>query len=106
MAKANSEKVQYWREHLKRWETSGMSRAKYCRQHSLSDVSLKYWQRQFRNATRPSSPECPTFVPVALDAPTCDISIWFGEQCSMTVPSSTDPTWIASLLLATRQGLQ
>lgn len=36
----------FWRDHLARFENSGLSRAAHCRQHRLAANSFDYWRRR------------------------------------------------------------
>ena len=38
-----------WREHLKRWEGSGLSRDAYCAWHGLSRSTFYRWERRLRD---------------------------------------------------------
>ena len=44
----------HWQAHVKALKQSGLSRAEYCRQHTLSYHALTYW---YRKLSRPSSSE-------------------------------------------------
>ena len=50
-------KVDFWKGHLAEWRSSGLTQAAYCRQHSLSIPSLRYWRRtlETRSATTSSA---------------------------------------------------
>ena len=56
--KSSNHKI--WQAHLKAWDSSGFSRAEYCRQQNLSYPAFKYWEKKL--ISRPSSP--PAFVTV------------------------------------------
>lgn len=54
---------QLWQTHIKSLESSGLSRAEYCRQHQISYHSLTYWvKRLSAQAVEPM-----TLVPVTID---------------------------------------
>ncbi|GLI33261.1 IS66 family insertion sequence element accessory protein TnpA [Desulforhabdus amnigena] len=42
----NEEKRRFWEEHLKRWETSGMTQNEYCRQNRLKVNRFIYWKKK------------------------------------------------------------
>ena len=44
------EKRKKWKNHIKQWESSGLSQAEYCRKYKLSDKSFYYWKRRLKSA--------------------------------------------------------
>ena len=54
-AAEREEKQRFWEEHLKRWETSGVSQNDYCRQNNLRLNRFIYWKKK-------RSPKEPTMV--------------------------------------------
>ena len=42
-----------WREILRRWRGSGLSRAAFCRQEGVARTSLDTWQRKLRSNPEP-----------------------------------------------------
>jgi transposase len=59
---SDPEKTNFWREHVAKWRTSGLSQAEYCRQNCVSIKSLGYWKRRFERNQQPPSPS--VIVPV------------------------------------------
>ena len=59
---SNPEKVNFWREHVAKWQASGLSQAEHCRQNCVSIKSLGYWKRRFERSRQASSP--PVIIPV------------------------------------------
>jgi hypothetical protein len=47
-SRRDPEKEQFWRAVFADWEPTGLSGAAYCRQHELSYVQFKSWQKKFR----------------------------------------------------------
>lgn len=93
MAKHRSEA--FWRDHLARFEDSGLSRAAYCRQHRLATHSFDYWRR--RLAVGGSR----ALVPVVVTEPAgpSALQVQVGEA-RLSVPTSTDPVWLGRVLRA------
>ena len=85
----------FWRDHLARFEDSGLSRAAYCRQHRLATHSFDYWRRRLGAA--PSR----ALVPVVVSAPSSvsGLQVRVGEA-RLSMPASVDPTWLGRLLRA------
>ncbi len=52
----------HWRAHVNALRLSGLSRAEYCRQHSLSYHAMTYWWRRLSTPKESTS----TLVPVSL----------------------------------------
>ena len=46
--KSGADKVRadYWRKHIKQWEGSSLSQARYCRENRLSESSFSGWRRK------------------------------------------------------------
>ncbi len=44
----HGDRARWWREHLKRWAASGMTREAYCAWHGLSRSAFYRWQRSVR----------------------------------------------------------
>ena len=37
----------FWQNHVGQWQSSGLSQAKYCRQHKLTSHQFSYWKGKF-----------------------------------------------------------
>lgn len=68
-------KEQFWRDHLARWQGSGVSVRAYCSQHHLAEPSFYAWRRTL--AQRVPQPAALPTTPVTL--------------VPLAVPSSTPP---------------
>jgi hypothetical protein len=53
---SGDDKATYWREHIAKWRTSGLSQAAYCREAWISDRSFGYWKRRLEQELPASSP--------------------------------------------------
>jgi len=60
-SKDSSGRRRFWQQHLQNWKSSGLSQAKYCRQHELSLKSFVYWKRKDKGL---STAVCLVEVPV------------------------------------------
>ncbi len=52
---SKAEKVEFWREHVVNWRTSGMTQAAYCRDAGVSGKSFGYWKRRLEQYPPPFS---------------------------------------------------
>jgi hypothetical protein len=52
-----------WRAHVEAWRGSGLSQVSYCRDHGISQSSLKYWNRRLNIAPQPLT--LPSIVEIA-----------------------------------------
>jgi len=43
-----AQKEQYWYQHIKEWEQSGISKKAYCRQHNIVYDQFKWWYRKIQ----------------------------------------------------------
>jgi len=68
-------KVRYWRQHLRRWRSSGLGVRAYCRAERLSEPSFYAWRRLLTARRQPAETATrtcrtlsatPAFVPVRL----------------------------------------
>lgn len=41
-----TQKRRFWKEHIDRWQQSGMSQVAYCRQYELKAHQLTYWKKR------------------------------------------------------------
>ena len=64
-----TKKAAYWAGHIAGWQRSGLSQGAYCRQHGLSQSSLRYWRRLAKAREKTLAPSV-TIVPVPLSAST------------------------------------
>jgi len=48
---------QFWQNHLAQWQSSGISQAKYCRQHTLASHQFSYWKRKLSANSHGLAPE-------------------------------------------------
>ena len=91
-----------WQTHIAALGASGLSRAAYCRQHSLNYGQMVRWQRQLAKETRRKrAPRAFVKAKVASVAPVtaADVRLTIGSA-AIEFPTSTDPRWIAALALA------
>jgi transposase-like protein len=93
MGKHRSES--FWRDHLVRFESSGLSRSAYCRQHRIATHSLDYWRRRLAVGTSRA------LVPVVVAEPgvVSGLELQVGEA-RLSMPASIDPAWLGRLLRA------
>lgn len=47
LPKKTTKTRQWWHEHYKSWETSGLSKSEYCQRHDLKPVSFYKWSSTF-----------------------------------------------------------
>jgi hypothetical protein len=41
------QKRSYWKQHIERWQETGLTQTEYCRQHNLKHHQLIYWKKRF-----------------------------------------------------------
>ena len=59
---------QFWREHIDRWQESGLTKSAYCRQEDLKLHQMSYWCQKLV-ATKQQLPSAGRFVPLQLRTP-------------------------------------
>jgi len=51
---ARTERGRFWERHLQRWSRSGLSQARYCREHQLSAGTFGWWKGRLSATDRPA----------------------------------------------------
>ena len=61
----------FWENHVHAWQASGLSKARYCREHDLIYHQIIYWVSKISSAVRSriATSESPKFLPVAIQHP-------------------------------------
>jgi transposase-like protein len=84
-------------EHIARWQSSGLSKAAYCREHDIVYQTFANWTRP---AADPIAATPDEFVQLADDRPRAqgaDLRVELSG-CTLAFAAGADPTWIASIL--------
>ena len=101
---AQSRNQSRWRAHVARQDKSGLNRAEYCRQHSLSYHALTYWSRKLSKPVRPSER---SLVPVTLRSsiqqttqqlPSASLKIVLPGQATIEIGDDFLPATLNKLL--------
>ena len=100
---AVEERRRFWQDHLSRWQQSGLSRARYCRDNQLSYHRLIYWSKRF-SACR----ESVSFVAVPFSPeihPSFTTPLWLHLQNGyrIEVGRGFDPHTLVQLLGVVRE---
>ncbi len=54
-----AEKRRTWQEHLKKWDSSGLSQVEYCRRNNLRTNIFLYWKKKLLPESTPALVELP-----------------------------------------------
>ena len=98
-------KVAPWAEHVRRWRSSGLTRAVYCAEQGVKAATLSYWAWRLDKAQRAivPAPMTPTFVPVQL-APAATapmlVEVSYAGGLRLGLPVGIDVVWAAALVRA------
>ena len=57
---SNVSNNEFWQNHIAQCQSSGLSQAKYCRQHKLASHQFSYWKGKFLANTHTVSSEIPS----------------------------------------------
>jgi len=65
------EREAYWKEHVRRWQSSGLSQSAYCRREGLRANQLSYWYRRDHRLDHDSASVTASskFIPVEITGP-------------------------------------
>ena len=66
----NKEKADFWTDHIKKWEESGLSQIDYCRDNNLSRHRFTYWKIKNNKKNNPIR-----FVPIITKPSTSSIHV-------------------------------
>jgi hypothetical protein len=83
--KAHPKLEEAWRQQVREYQASGLSRQEYCQQKQIPVPQLDYWKRKFRRSTPKSLVSPPTpWIPVTIcEEPTSGadtgIRLWLGR---------------------------
>jgi transposase-like protein len=92
---------QFWRAHVTAAESSGISKAAYCRQHGLDYKALLRWVGRLRNrgdAAAPTQSLVPVAIREAAPADRATITLRIGPDIALSMPAYTDAVWLGTLL--------
>jgi hypothetical protein len=99
-----------WAEHLRRLKESGLKRQVYCREHGIKDHQLRYWAGRLgdagavkANTGKSAFARIVTAAPVATTR-TGTARLCFGGGVALELDASSDPTWIAQVIVAVGGG--
>lgn len=54
-ASQGAERRRYWKEHIKRWQASGMTQKDYCQRNGLKWSTFHYWRKRAQEPSVPVS---------------------------------------------------
>ena len=109
-ATRDSQREQFWRQHIAAWSRSGQSIRGYCSAHQLSEASFYAWRRELRRRDHKQPPAL-KFLPVQVrgdalrgEALRGDavIEITLPEGLVVRAPAVIEPTTLAALVAALR----
>lgn len=105
-------KVESWAEHVRRWRSSGLTRAAYCAEHGVKAATLSYWAWRLdkvQRAVAAPAPMASAFVPVQVAAGTVPIQaatvpmlveVSYSGGLRLGLPAGIDVVWAAALVKA------
>ena len=101
---AMSEVAAQWAEHVRRWRSSGLTRAAYGAEHGVKAATLSYWAWRLAKAQRAvvPAPMVPAFVPVQVVATTVPmlVEVSYAGGLRLGLPVGIDVVWAAALVRA------
>ena len=90
-------KREFWKEHVRLWQDSGLSQKEYCRQNNLRENRLTYWKKRF---TRPG--QTVSLVEVKLPSHFSQghtaLRLNLGNAYQIEVGSGFDPVTLKQLI--------
>ncbi len=88
-----------WREHVTRWEQSGLSATKYSTQAGVDVNTLRLWKWKFRQESQGAATDVAAAAIVELRAPTDSrVELELARGRRLRIPASFDPTALRRLI--------
>ena len=88
-------------EHIKSWQSSGLTQGGYCQQHGLNVKTFSRWFRAYRLSKQPATPLLiPVEIKPAAAATQAIESLWLRlpKGQALELPGNISPRWLAELL--------
>lgn len=85
-------KADFWQRHMEAWGRSGLTQARYCREHELSLASFGYWRRRLRTSpqTKPNGSALVPIVVGEVTTPAAVIEVRLPNGLSVHLPVAMD----------------
>jgi hypothetical protein len=98
----DSQREQFWRQHIAAWNRSGQSIRGFCSVRHLSEASFYAWRRELRRRERECTQTPPLkFLPIQVRSE-ARIEIALPDGLVMRAPAAIEPTTLAALVAALR----
>ena len=82
---SNNERANQWQNHIDQWHTSGISGARFCKQHKLDLAQFYYWKN--KSLAKPVKASKNQKHPIGFAAVVVTDSPAIEEQLSFTLPN-------------------
>lgn len=73
-------KAEYWQQHIKSWQDSGLSQAAYCTSQDIKVHNLVYWRKRLSQLSQSK------FIELTVPAPTT-VRLIVGSQMVIELPT-------------------
>ena len=84
-------KTEYWQQHIKAWQDSGLSQIAYCISQDIKVHNLTYWRKRL------SSPSRNKLIPLEVPEPNT-VRLILGSQVVIELPTD----YVADMLVSLR----
>lgn len=92
----NTEKSQFWQDHIDAWQASARSQKAYCQAHQLKLSSFTYWRKRTRSLA-------PRFVPLGTASVGGQVSVALPGGLRVDLPASLLAQALPAILAAMRE---
>ena len=95
----NEQLSKFWRSHIDRWATSGLTQTEYCRRNELSRDRFAYWKRKFKKQNLPVE-----FVqlPVPVNIHQTGLKLNLGQGVQIEIPDGFASDTLERVLVTLR----
>ncbi len=85
-------------EHMRRWRSSGLTQAEYCRRHELKWSTFHYWRKRLQNtATAVTLVQVPVSNNLSRQ-PGQELALILGDRYRVEIGDNFNPTTLARLV--------
>jgi hypothetical protein len=92
-------KAEYWSEHIRRWQDSGLSKVEYCRQNNLTKHAFYYWRKKLKQSNQGESPVVPLSFRIGDLAPNRQsFVLTVGQGYHVAIQGDFDPPVLKKLI--------
>jgi len=89
----------YWTEHIRKWQDSGLSKAEYCRQNQLTKHAFHYWFKKLQRVAQDQGSIVPLGLLVSNIAPSQPpLVLKMNQRFQIAIQGDFNPSVLQKLI--------